>query len=179
MTLKKYNWVQFAVMAVEIIIINFAIQSKNYLLGACAVLAAVIALNLTRKKVTQVIADERDYQLAGTAARYTLNIITICMAIAIFIAMIWADKDPVFQTVSTVLSFAVMGILFLSGAIHTTLRIIAQQKSGLSAKEILSQNKIIIISLISFIIFFIVGFFISYVDRPWKLESKNSVLNII
>lgn len=161
MTLKKYKWFQIVVMALEIIIMNMAIQSRNWWLAAAVVLVAVGVLERAKGKVKEVIADERDYELAGRASRYTVNILIVCLAMAIFWSMMMAENQPVFKTITSVLSFLMMAILFLNGGVFTVLRINEQRKSGLKGKEIIQLNKGVLMVVGIFVIGIIIGFWVA------------------
>lgn len=65
----------------------YSITIDNIWLPITTISVGIIINLVLRRKVKEIIADERDYQTSGTAARYTLTVITMVGAILTFIFM--------------------------------------------------------------------------------------------
>lgn len=112
-------------MAIVILIAistSIAINMGNYLTPVIAVAAGMILLTMGRRKVKGVLADERDYSLAGTAARYTITIFALAMMVAIFGLMALKDKNPEFMNIATLLAYLVCAIMIINSLIFRFLK---------------------------------------------------------
>lgn len=74
MTAKKYLIIRLAVAAILAGIVSSSILTGNYILPIVAVAAFAAFLYTMKKKVKEVMIDERDFAIAGDAARYALNL---------------------------------------------------------------------------------------------------------
>lgn len=114
MTLKRYNGYRFAVVLVLAAGISTLVTSGNYLLPIVAALLGWIILYNLRQHVDGVLADERDYALAGQSARYTLGAVSVIMMLAYFLLMHFSRHNPELYTLAMLLSYSVMGMMLLN-----------------------------------------------------------------
>jgi uncharacterized membrane protein len=96
-----------------------AVVLSNYFLAIAAVLAAIAVIFVLRKKVEGVLADERDYAIAGKAARISLSIFSVVTAIATFVFMSLRNLNPVYEVIGSVLAYSVCSLLLLNGILFT------------------------------------------------------------
>ncbi len=133
MTTKQYQYVRVAVAMLIAITTSIAINLKNYLLPLIAVIIGLIILNVSRKKIKGVLADERDYNLAGTAARYSLTIFVSLMAISVLVLFALKDKNPeTFTNLAMLFAYLICGLMLTNSIVFYFLKAKASsEKQGL------------------------------------------------
>ena len=116
MTLKQYQVCRLAIVIALAMSISISISLENYYLPLVFLLSSVAGLYYCRKqlKTEKVLADERDYQVAGNAARYTIFIYGWVGAIGTFILMAMSGKNSFFYTLSQYLAFSVCFLMLLN-----------------------------------------------------------------
>jgi len=89
MTLKQYKVCRLAIVIALSMLVAVSVSSQNYYLPIVFVITAFAAMYYCKKqlKTKEVMADERDYQIAGTASRYAIAIYSWIAAIGIFVLM--------------------------------------------------------------------------------------------
>ena len=109
MTKKQYLFCRLAVVIVLSFSISTSLSLGNYYLPLVFMLTAMAVLYYCRKqlKTKDVLVDERDYQIAGRAARYALYIYGWLGAIGTFVLMALSDKRGDLYIVSQYLAFSV------------------------------------------------------------------------
>lgn len=116
MSLKQYRVCRLAIIIVLAISISVSIAIKNYYLPIIFMLSAFAAMYYCRKqlKTDKVIADERDYQVAGKAARYAIFIYGWLGAIGTFVLIALSNKGQIYYDLSQYLAFSVCFLLLLN-----------------------------------------------------------------
>lgn len=109
MTKKQYLFCRLAVIIMLSFLISTSLSLGNYYLPLVFMLTAMAVLYYCRKqlKTKDVLVDERDYQIAGRAARYTLYIYSWLGAIGAFVLIALADKKGNFYSISRYLALSV------------------------------------------------------------------------
>jgi uncharacterized membrane protein len=89
---------------------------NNYYLPIVFTLSAMAGMYYCRKqlKTKAVLADERDYQVAGNAARYSIFIYGWIGAIGTFVLMAISEKQGVLYAISQYLAFSVCFLMLLN-----------------------------------------------------------------
>lgn len=113
MTIKQYNWVRVLVSASLAAVMSQAVVLQNYYLGAAAVLIAVLLMVALKKQVREVMADERDYKLAGDAARWSLTVFATLGSLGSFLLLTGRGYYPEFEAAGSVLAYAVCALLII------------------------------------------------------------------
>jgi uncharacterized membrane protein len=115
------NYDQFKVMRIVTamivaIIMSFAVTLHSWILAIADVLLAIVIIFAAKKQVKDVLADERDYYIAGKAARYALSIFCIIEVIFAFYFMV-LSKDTNAEVIGSVLAYSTCGLLLLNSLI--------------------------------------------------------------
>ncbi|MGE5425789.1 MAG: DUF2178 domain-containing protein [Bacillota bacterium] len=126
MTLKSYKACRLAVAMVLAFGISTLVTTGNYLLPIIAALLGWIILYNLRQHVDGILADERDYSLAGQSARYTLSAVSVIMMVGFFLLMHFSKQKPELYSFAILLSYLVIAMLLLNAAIFQYLRMKAQ-----------------------------------------------------
>jgi uncharacterized membrane protein len=119
MTYKKFKIVKAVVAFFLAIIIAQAVMFNNYILAVAAVLTALAITLVARKKVNGVVADERDFQVAGKAARISMSVFSGLGAIITFVLMAEREANPLFGVIGSTLAYSVCFLLLLYSAVFT------------------------------------------------------------
>ena len=130
MNTKQYFMVRITIVIILAIVVSQAVIAHNYIVPLIAIIAASALLWYTRSKVTDIIADERDYEVAGTAARWAMQLYTSIAVITFFILLAVQGTDPVWAAVAYTLSYSACALLLL----YTTLFQAISQKNKASRR---------------------------------------------
>lgn len=137
MTLKQYNIVRLAVVAILAAFVSNSIILHNYVVPLAAVAVASLVLLYLRGRVGEIIADERDYEIAGKAARWAMQVYAWIAISGFFIIYAVLGNDPVWGAVAYALSYSACLLIllyavifrFFVGAVKNKRRWIAQALS--------------------------------------------------
>ncbi|MFA6331282.1 MAG: DUF2178 domain-containing protein [Clostridia bacterium] len=116
MTAKQYKVCRLAIMIVLAMSISISISLENYYLPIVFLLSSSAGMYYCRKqlKTEKIMVDERDYQVAGNAARYTIFIYGWIGAILTFILMAMSEQGGFLYTLSQYLAFSVCFLMLLN-----------------------------------------------------------------
>jgi len=106
---KQFTLYEIIMIAILGAIVGYSVYIKNMLLSLFAVVAGVTLLSLAKRKVTEVLEDERIYRISEKASRKTLQIFGISAAL-IGVIMI-SSKE--FAQAGFALSFAAIALIIL------------------------------------------------------------------
>lgn len=120
MTYNQFKRIRIIMAAVMAMIVSFAINLQSWIFATIAVLLAVllsmIVIFSAKKQVKDVLADERDYYIAGKAARYALSAFCVLGAILSFYFMV-INKSANAEAIGSVLAYSVCGLMLLNSVI--------------------------------------------------------------
>jgi len=163
MNLKQYRFAKIAIAMFVAILISQSMIFNNYWLAA-ATLTIAIGINLfIKNRVKEIIADERDYQIAGQAARYTLSIFSVIAAVLSIAFMFLRQTNPIYETIGSTIAYTVCLLMLTYSLIFTYL-----------SQTISSGRKVrLIITSALLIIFFLIGSlrFFSGDEDTWNCEN--------
>lgn len=117
MSLNVYNGIRIAIAAILGGMVSFSVAKGDYIIPIVAVITALVFLAAMKRKVKGVINDERDYFVAGNAARWTLSIYAILSAMGSVILMSLKESDPSFELLGSTLAYSACFILLLNSAL--------------------------------------------------------------
>lgn len=122
MTLKQFNISRVITATSLAAVLSQAIVLKNYYLVTTAIFIAVLLLVYLKKQVTEVTADERDYKIAGDAARWTMTVFGLLGAIGSFVLLTARTYNPYFEAAGSTLAYAVCVMLIINSLLANYLR---------------------------------------------------------
>jgi len=116
MTLKQYKTCRLVIVVVLSMSISISISLENYYLPIIFVLSSLAGIYYCRKhlQVATIMVDERDYQVAGKAARYTIFTYGLLGSVSTFILMAISQKGDVLYVLSQYLAFSVCFLMLLN-----------------------------------------------------------------
>lgn len=91
-----------------------SITAGNYIAPVLAMITALAIIIVTKKRVKDVMADERDFKIAGVAARMTFSVFAIAAAVlgAVLIAM--GKTNPALLPIGFTLAYSAMALMLLN-----------------------------------------------------------------
>ncbi|MFA5184230.1 MAG: DUF2178 domain-containing protein [Patescibacteria group bacterium] len=126
MTLKKFTSYRMLAVILLSAAVSAAIVQQNYLLALVAMAVAMIALYLLRQRVTDVIADERDYAIAGQASRYTITVFSLASVAVMFVILSAQSDNQTAETIAYLLAYLVCALMLLNSFIFRFLSLRAK-----------------------------------------------------
>lgn len=116
MTYNQFKKVRIVIAALVAMIMSFAVNLQSWVLAIADVLIAMAILFALKNQVKDVLADERDFYIAGKAARYALSTFCVFGSILSFYFMV-LSKDANAEAIGSVLAYSVCGLMLLSSVI--------------------------------------------------------------
>jgi uncharacterized membrane protein len=93
--------------------ISQSIIYKNFLYPVVATAIAIIILSILKKRVDGVVADERDYNVAGNSARYAMTIFSFVAVFAMFFFLAFEETNPFYEAIAMTLAYSVCFLMIL------------------------------------------------------------------
>jgi len=111
MTLKQFKIVKIITVIALAIIVSQSMVNKNYIIPLMALAFSVIVLYFIRQRVKEIMADERDYEIGGKAARMAMQIFSWVAVVIMFIFYSLGHINPIYESIALTLSYAVCFLL--------------------------------------------------------------------
>jgi len=141
MTIKKYQQIKLAITVVIAIIFSQSILYQNYLIPLATLVVASLVLIYLRRQVKEVIADERDYALAGKSASWAIQIYSWIAVVAMFVLYSFKNLNPSYEPVAMTLAFSTCLLMFVYSLIfnfHNKIKFTANKNRFILLAIILS-----------------------------------------
>jgi len=119
MTQKSFKFVRIITAFFLAMIMAQAVILNNYILAVVAIVSAVVIIFISKKKVKGVLNDERDYAIAGRAARMSLSIFSIMGTVATLIFIFLRNINTAYEIIGSVLAYSVCALLLLYSIFFT------------------------------------------------------------
>lgn len=117
MTLKQYGVARIIITALLAALISQAVIINNYYLATAAILIAIGLMLFMKRRVKEVIADERDYEIAGKAARWSIAIFSIAGSVIVLVSMALRQYNPALETIGSIIAYSICLLLLLNSLI--------------------------------------------------------------
>lgn len=116
MTLKHYKICRLLIIFLLSLSISVSLSLENYYLPLVFIISSFAGMYYCRKhlQTTTIMADERDFKVAGRAARYSINIYGILGSIATFILMAISQKTGPLYILSQYLAYSICFLMLLN-----------------------------------------------------------------
>ena len=113
MTEKKYMFCRLAIIIILSASISISLTLENYLLPIMFILTAMAAMYQCKKEFSKghVTSDERDYKVAGDAARYAIYAYSWIGTVGTFVLMAVSHKEGILYSLSQFLAFSVCALM--------------------------------------------------------------------
>ncbi len=113
MTLKSYQTIKLLVVILLGVVFGMSVVRGLFLLPIALLVASVLFLLLLRRRVGEVIADERDWQTGGKAALLAMQIYAWVVVAAMFVLLAERATNPLFEPIATVLAYSTCVLLLM------------------------------------------------------------------
>lgn len=110
---KQFTVCGIIIVAVLGYVIGWSINIENAILPAVAVIAALVAFYLCKRRVTEVVEDERIHRIGDKAARRVFEVFTVGIALAGVVLITMKNQYPEFATAGFVLLWSVFALMVL------------------------------------------------------------------
>jgi len=115
MTTKAFSIYRIIVVSIVTIIVSISINYGNWYLPVISIIASWILLYALRKKVKEVIIDERDHIIAGKASVLAMNVyLLFSVIIGIILYSVGKESEALFNIATTLLYSACFLMVFYS-----------------------------------------------------------------
>jgi uncharacterized membrane protein len=113
MTAKKYYFYRIIIVIILAIIFSESIIANNYILPIVSLIIAVCTIYMLKKNVKEVVEDERDYEIAGKAARFAMSIYVYVVLIVIVFLFLGRTSNPFFENIISILAYSVCSLVII------------------------------------------------------------------
>ena len=117
LTLKQYTAIKLVIVVAIAMLTSQSIVYKNYVWPIMGAALSVAILLYLRKFVKEVIADERDYEVGGNAARRTIQIYSWIAVIVMFVLYANRDLNPHYEPVASTLAYSTCALMLIYSAL--------------------------------------------------------------
>lgn len=113
MTLKKYQTIRLIITIIIAIIFSQSIITNNFFIPIITLLISTLTLIYLRKKVSEVIVDERDKEIGGKSALLAIQIYSWLAVIIMFLMYSLRNINPFYEAVALTLAFSTCILMLL------------------------------------------------------------------
>jgi uncharacterized membrane protein len=101
-------------------IMGASIAMSNWIIPVVAVVISLVVMMVLRKRIREIVADERTYNIAGKASRLTLQIFAVGMALAgVILLAVSRDSSSTIGQIAVTLCFATCALLVINALVYT------------------------------------------------------------
>lgn len=118
-SLKQYRWIRIGIVIIISILISQSLIRNNQILPFITIICWWLMLWFCRSKVTEIIADERDYMLWGKSAALTIKIFSLIVAVGILFLYLMKGYNPSYLPIAFALSSMLCVMLLIYSCIFT------------------------------------------------------------
>lgn len=115
--MKQYQAIRIVVAMVLAFIISQSIITNKFIIPLFVMTASFIFLIWLRKRVDGVIADERDYEVGGHAARWAIQIYAIIGVIIMIPLFALRTINPFYEVIASTLAYSICLLMFIYSAL--------------------------------------------------------------
>lgn len=106
MSLKQYQRVKLIIVVLIAMVFSQSIINRNYLIPIATLIVSALVLLMLRKRVKEIVADERDYELGGKAALLAIQIYSWLATLVMFVLYALRDMNPAYEPIAMALAFS-------------------------------------------------------------------------
>ena len=115
MSYKTYRMIQGIIGGILGAIMAISIILGNWIVPIFAVIISLILLTVLRRRVKDIIVDERIYAISEKASRLTLQVVSIGMALAgVILLAIYHGENKTLTQVAYTLEYATCALLVVN-----------------------------------------------------------------
>lgn len=146
MTIHTYQKIKLATVFITAFVFSSSIVREDYIIPVITLALSSAVLFYVRSKVTDVIADERDYEIGGRSALYAMQIFSWVGVIIMFVLYSLRATNPVYEPVAMTLAFSVTFLMLCYSLIFRY-----HEKYALGTKRLFFLVTIVIVLLVALV----------------------------
>lgn len=113
MTLKKFKKVKLFFVFIIAVTISQAVILKSFIIPLVILIVSYLILMLLRRRVMEVIADERDYALGGKAALWSIQVYSWTATVIMIILFSFRDANAAYEPIAITLAYSICFLMIL------------------------------------------------------------------
>ncbi|MDX9893174.1 MAG: DUF2178 domain-containing protein [Patescibacteria group bacterium] len=113
MTPKQYQIVKLIFVFILAVIFSQGIVFSNYLIPIASLVLSSLILLYLRRKVSGIMADERDYSAAGKSALWAIQIYSWLAVVSMLLLYAARDFNPAYEPIAMTLAFSTCILMLL------------------------------------------------------------------
>ncbi len=113
MKYKKYKLYKLLIVLLLAGTVSAFVTAGNFIIPLIAFLIAVVLMFVLNRSVNEVLTDERINKIAGKAAKITMTVSVLIMALAGLVLIALRETYPQYLITGYVLAYLGCGMLFL------------------------------------------------------------------
>jgi uncharacterized membrane protein len=117
LTLKQYNAIRLIIIVLLAFLFSQALVFKNFFMPVILLVATSLLLIYLRKQVKEIIADERDYDLARKSAFLAMQVYSWIAVVIMFLFYALSETNSYYYPIAMTLAFSVCGLMLLQSFI--------------------------------------------------------------
>lgn len=110
---KQYQKIKLVTVFLLAFAFSQSIIFKNFFIPVILLIVGSLLLMYFRKQVKEVMADERDYAIAGKSATLAIQIFSWLAVIAMFLLYSLSDLNPYYNAIALTLAYSTMVLMLL------------------------------------------------------------------
>jgi uncharacterized membrane protein len=118
MTLKTYTSVKAGIAVFVAAVFAGSIVLERVVLPIGLLALALAVLGYLRRRVPEVIEDERDRQLGGKAALVSMQVFAWIAVVAVFVLYAARTLNPAYETIGTTFAFSACLLMLVYSAVY-------------------------------------------------------------
>jgi uncharacterized membrane protein len=113
MSKKTFLVIKIITAAILGAVVALSVNYGNWKLPVIVVLTAFVFLNVSKKRVTEVMEDERDYRIAGKASRVAMTVYVMVSVILGLILYIAGRQNSAMFAAGNVMVYSACFLMFI------------------------------------------------------------------
>jgi len=113
MTKNKFSIYRIIIVSVLAVLISLSVSYGNWYLPIISLIAAWVSLFILRNKIKEIIADERDYRVAGKASGLAIRIYVLVSLILGLILYVAEKENEVLFALGNAFLYSACFLIFL------------------------------------------------------------------
>ncbi len=122
MTEKQFSLARLIIVIILAMTISVAVIQENYYLAVIAMFTGMIVMLGVKRRVKDILADERDYRLAGKAATLSLYLYSLAGTIGGFILLVLSKNQPSLKEYAYLIFYSVCALMILNSSLFNYYR---------------------------------------------------------
>lgn len=166
MTNEQYKKIRLAITVIVAIIFGQSLVLNNYIIPIITLVVASLIILLIRRRVKDIISDERDIALGGKSALLAIQIYSWIAVIVMFVLYSYRNYNPSYEPISMTLAYSTCLLMLIYSI---SFRFYNKEKFSKNNKKFI----VFVILLAIFMAFFSIRFFSG--EDNWVCENGRWV----